>query len=71
MIASPAEYRRNAIDIKILSYLADGVRLEQIAERMHYSRSTITHRLARMCEHYGAVTNTHLVAIAIREGIIK
>lgn len=54
----------------ILGQLANGATIKQISENTYYSYDGIKSQLRTMCKLAGARNKTHLVAMAVRKGVI-
>jgi len=57
--------------LDILELLAEGFDSKQIADKLGNSPSTINVTRQQMIQIFGARNTTHMVAMAIRNGIIK
>lgn len=60
----------SARDLAVLRMLADGCDTIEIAQRLVYSESLIKRVVQRLTAQFNARNRTHLVAIAIRAGLI-
>lgn len=61
----------NARQIQIISLMADGHTLVEIGRRMYVSERTVKNDLRKAIEETNATGRTHLVAIALRAGLIE
>ena len=52
----------------VLTLVADGLTVSQIARRLHRSESAVKYHLSNMCARYQASNRAHLVYLAIRSG---
>ena len=55
---------------EVLSLLAEGLQLEEIAERLGIGTETVRTHVRKAGERLGAANRTHAVAIAIRRKLI-
>jgi LuxR family transcriptional regulator, quorum-sensing system regulator BjaR1 len=55
---------------EVLSLLAQGLQLEEIAERLGIGTETVRTHVRKAGERLGAANRTHAVAIAIRQKLI-
>lgn len=60
--------RLDLIQLEIIMHLANGMQIDEIAEKMHRSRSDINRRLALARTIAHANTLPHLVSLAIASG---
>lgn len=58
------------IDVQILQCLAEGYDSARLCRTVGFSDRTIKQRIATLCARYRAENRTHLVALAIRTGLI-
>jgi DNA-binding NarL/FixJ family response regulator len=56
-------------DLKVLSYICEGLSSEEIAPKINVSKHTVDLCRAKLIAHFGAKNVVHLVAEAIRLGI--
>lgn len=54
--------------LEIVCFLANGYRIDEIAEELHFSVSSVNTTLGRARKRAGARSNPHLVSIAIASG---
>lgn len=59
------------IDTQILLHLSIGRRLQEIGHHVGRTQWTVSWHIRRMSKAIGAKTPAHLVALAMRRGIIK
>ena len=69
-IESRPNHRISAQDVRVLSWLANGLQPSAIARRLKQKTNSVQHRLVRLRKRLNAATNYELVAIALRLGII-
>jgi DNA-binding CsgD family transcriptional regulator len=55
---------------EVLTLLAQGLYLEEIAQRLGIGSETVRTHVRKASERLGAANRTHAVAIAIRRGLI-
>ena len=60
----------NQRDREVLRLLADGCDTGEIAQRLAYSEPTIKNAIQRLFDQFKAKNRPHLVAVAIRDGVI-
>ena len=58
-------------DIKILQLISEGLKYEEISQKLGLSKATIKNRMWRCYYKLGAINAPHAMAIAMREGYIK
>jgi DNA-binding NarL/FixJ family response regulator len=63
-------HRPTARELEVLQLLADGVTIEEIADRLHVSASTVRAHTASAVEKLSAKNRTNAVAIALRQSLI-
>lgn len=56
------------LQLEVVKHLANGLRPEEIAEKMHRSRSNVEKKITASRRKLGANTNAHLVSIVIASG---
>lgn len=64
------QLRLTARERDVLELLADGLRHEQIAERLGIGLETVRRHVRNAAERLGAANRTQAVAIAVRRGLI-
>jgi DNA-binding CsgD family transcriptional regulator len=62
--------RLTARQLQVVALLADGLRAEQIAQRLGIATSTVYRHVERANERAGVRSRSELVALAIRDGIV-
>jgi two-component system, NarL family, response regulator DesR len=60
-----------ARELEVLQLLADGVTIDEIAERLHVSASTVRAHTGSLVEKLAAKNRTNAVAIALRQSLIS
>jgi len=58
-------------ELEILKLLSEGWTIKEISKELCCSYSAIDNRRSRMFDKLKAVSNSHAVAIAFREGILE
>jgi DNA-binding CsgD family transcriptional regulator len=70
-VAGPASSARlTARHLEVIALLADGLRAEEIAERLGVATSTVYRHVERAKRRAGVTSRSELVALAIRDGIV-
>lgn len=70
-VARPASSARlSARHLEVIALLADGLRAEEIAERLGVATSTVYRHVERAKRRAGVSSRSELVALAIRDGIV-
>jgi DNA-binding CsgD family transcriptional regulator len=64
------ELRLTGREREVLSLLAQGLQLEEIANRLGIGAETVRTHVRNAAERLGAANRTHAVAIAIRHKLI-
>jgi len=64
----PDGTRLSATESRVLSLVADGLTVGQIAARLNRSESTVKYHLSNMCARYQARNRAHLVYLSVRAG---
>jgi DNA-binding CsgD family transcriptional regulator len=57
--------------LEIVVLIANGYRMQEIAEHLHFSISSLESTLRRARKRAGARTNAHLVSLAIAHGQLE
>lgn len=57
--------------LEIVKHVANGYRMDEIQDLMHYSKSSLFNTLSRARKRAGARTNAHLVSLAIARGQLE
>lgn len=65
------EHGFTAIQVQLLTYMAEGLTTPQIAREMGFRESSIETYKTRMFRQHKFKNSPHAVAFAIRSGIIK
>lgn len=71
LVALEQETRRlSRLECRVLTYLADGYSLNQVARNMHYSTATTKRMVARIYQHLGVNSRAEAISAALRDGYI-
>lgn len=57
--------------LQVVVYLANGYRMQEIADALHFSRSSLEVTLRRARKRMRARTTTHLVSLVIATGALE
>ncbi|MDX6592082.1 MAG: hypothetical protein QOJ13_1278 [Gaiellales bacterium] len=63
-------YQPTARELEVLKLLADGETIDEIAERLHVSASTVRAHTGSVVEKLSAKNRTNAVAVALRQSLI-
>jgi DNA-binding NarL/FixJ family response regulator len=58
-------------EIAIMQHLADGLKINAIAQVMHYSPTTVKRSMKEACQRTGYSKRITLLADLFRQGVIK